>query len=276
MAFLDSSKANIAYKLALGKIHTSNTRESFNEPESTLPITMGQFAWADKIHPSDPAHASNVGIVSSLLTITLVAVSGTDATGKASSYYCKLGASVPTELIGKINPRTGSAYAANDRIGNFIPSSVHQNYRPKLFKGVVETTPLDASDWFVDCFAGVVTQEIDNVAAMIDYSTGGTLQAYIYIGSTITDAIKSAASNIIFYDKKTVGNGITGVIDGTNAFFSLQADPDIGSEHVYLNGTLQTNGSSADYVITNSIIEFNTLAIPRTSDILTVSYRTTF
>lgn len=274
MSFLDTTKANIAYKLALGKIHTNNNRESFNEPESTLAVTMGQYAWADKIHPSNPADGSNTGIVSSLLTLILSPVSGTDGTGIFSAYYCKLGASVPAQLVGKINPRTGAAYAAFDRIGNIIPSSAGAAYRPKLFKGAVETTPLDASDWFIDPFAGVVAQETDVPASMQDYSTTGTVQAYIYIGRTVSDAITAASTAITFYDKQKVGNGITGALDGVNTTYILAHTPDAGSEHVYLNGALQNGGASVDYTISGDTIVFSSI-IPVAEDVLIVSYRVT-
>lgn len=278
MSFVDQSKANIAYKLALGKIHTNNNRESFNEPESTMPVVMGQFSWGEKLHPSDPTHASNAGIVSSLITLNLVAVSGTDGTGTPSAYYCKLGGTVPADLVGKINPRTGVAYAANDRVGNIIPASAGAAYRPKLFKDAVETTPLDASDWFIDCFAGVVTQETDVPASMINYSTGGTVQAYIYIGKTIADAIGSAtaaASATSFHDKKTIGAGITGSLDGVNKTFVLDHIPDVNSEHVFLNGMLMNAGSSVDYTISGNTITFSNEMIPQSVDSLLVSYRTT-
>lgn len=273
-----TTKANIASKLALGKIHTSNSREFFNEPESSLAITMGQFAWAEKLHPTNPSDASNAGIVTSLLTLTLAAVSGTDGTGTSSSYYCKLGGSVPAQLVGKINPRTGAAYAPNDRIGNLIPASAGSAYRPKLFRGAVETTPLDASDWFIDCFAGVVTQEDDAPASMVDYSTTGTVQAYVYIGKTVAEALTSvaaAASSVAFYDKKTIGNGITGVLDGINDTFTLANAPTAGSEHVYLNGLLQNAGASIDYTISGAVLTFTSACVPLATDSLVVSYRTT-
>ncbi len=278
MSFLDTTKSNIAYKLALGKIHTNNLRESFNEPESTLPISMGQYAWANKIHPTTPGDASNTGVVSSLTTLTLSAVSGTDGTGVPSAYYCKLGSSVPADLVGKINPRTGVAYAAYDRVGNIIPASAGSAYRPKLFKGAVETTPLDASDWFIDCFAGVVSQETDVPASMVDYSTNSTVQAYIYIGKTVSDAIntaQAAASATTFYDKKTVGIGVSGAIDGVNRVFTLQAAPDADSEHIYLNGILLRPGMVFDYTISGNVITLSDFCIPIATDNLVVSYRTT-
>jgi len=278
MAFLDQSKSNIAYKLALGKIHTNNGRESFNEPESTLPISMGQYAWAQKIHPVTPNDSSNSGVVSSLITLTLSAVSGTDGTGVPSAYYCKLGASVPADLVGKINPRTGVAYAAFDRVGNIIPASAGAAYRPKLLNGAVETTPMDASDWFIDCFAGVVTQETDVPASMVNYGSNGTVQAYIYVGKTVADAISQAqatASATTYHDKKTVGNGVTGALDGVNRVFELTNVPDANSEHVYINGVLQASGALADYTLSGAVITFAAYAVPTSLDILTVSYRVT-
>lgn len=278
MSFVSDTKANIAFKLALGKIHTNNNREVFNEPESSGFISMGQFAWAQKIHPEDPAHATNSGIVSSLITVKLEAVSGTDGTGIPSAYYCKLDSTVPASLVGKINPRTGAAYAAGDRVGNIIPAAAGIAYRPKLFNGAVETTPLDASDWFIDCFAGVVAQETDVPANMVNYGTTGTVQCYIYIGKTVADAIttvQQAASATTFYDKQMVGNGVTGTIDGVNATFTLANVPDINSDHLYLNGVLQNAGASVDYTIASNVITFVGTSIPVVGDTLIVSYRTT-
>lgn len=277
MTTIIDSKANLAFKLAVGKVHTSNLRDPCNEPESTQAISMGQFAWAEKIHPVNPSDASNAGIVTSLLTLNLVAVSGTDGTGVPTAYFCRLGAAVPAQLTGKINPRTGSAYAAFDRIGNIVPAMAGAAYRPKLYKGAVETTPLDASDWVIDCFAGVITQESDVPASMVDYGSTGTVQAYIYIGKTVSDAIavvQAAATTVTFHDKKTVGRGITGAINGVNTTFVLDNVPDVDSEHFYYNGMLMNAGTTVDYTLTGKTIEFLSY-VPIVGDSLIVSYRTT-
>lgn len=276
MTTIIDTKANIAFKQAVGKIHTSNLRDPCNEPESTQAITMGQYAWAEKIHPSNPTDVSNSGVVSSLLTLSLVAVSGTDTTGVPTAYYCRLGASVPAQLVGKVNPRTGSAYAAFDRIGNIIPAVAGTLYRPKLFKGAVETTPLDASDWNIDCFAGVVTQEADVPASMVDYGSTGTVQAYVYIGKTVAEAlatVQAAATSIVFHDKKVVGNGIIGAMDGVNDTFVLDYLPSTNSEHVYFNGMLQNSGTTIDYILVDKSIVFTSIT-PVVGDALVVSYRT--
>ncbi len=279
MSFIDSSKANIAYKLALGKIHTNNGRESFNEPESTVPVSMGQFAWAQALHPYDPDDASNIGVISNLLTLTLGEVSGTDGTGVASAWYCYLPAVLPVKLTGKINPRTGVAYVGGDRVGNLIPASAGPAYRPRIFSGASEITALDASDWFIDCFAGVLTQESDVPASMVAYGTTGTVQAYVYIGDTVSEAlkkVKAIASATTFYDKCVVGDGIVGAMDGTNRVFTIQVIPDTNSEHLYLNGVLLRAGAGFDYTLVgNTITIMEVWPAPEAADSLSISYRKT-
>lgn len=277
MSILDTTKANIAYKLALGRAHTNNSREFFNEPENSQALVMAQNAWASAIHPTDPADPSNAGVVSSLITLNLMPVSGTDSTGKASAYVCVLGAVVPTDLVDKINPRTSAVYAPFDRVGFLIPSFVGAAYTPKLYKNGVETTPLDASDWYIDCYAGIITQETDVPAVMIDYSTGGTVDAYVYIGKTVAEAIAeagAAAQSVHFHDKKTVGNGITGATDGVNTVYVLDNVPAAGSEHIYLNGILLRPGAGNDYELSGATITLAGYLKPTANDNFVVSYRT--
>lgn len=274
MAFQDTSKANIAYKLALGKIHTNNLREPANEPESTRAIVAAQYAWGEAIHPTTPSDSSNANIVSSLVTLNLTPVSGTNGTGVYSAYYCVVPNPVPASLAGKINPKTNAVFAVGDRIGNIIPASMGYNYTPRLYKNSTETPPLDASDWFIDCYAGVVSQETDNTGAMIDYSTNGTVQCYVYIGKNVAESIVAAGTAIKFYDKQKVGNGITGVIDGSNKVFTLAHVPNAGSDHVYFNGMLLEQGATEDYTLSGAVITFSDDYTPTTLDKFCVSYRT--
>jgi hypothetical protein len=59
------------------------------------------------------------------------------------------------------------------------------------------------------------------------------------------------SQEIYFVDKETP----TGTVDDMNMIFELQHQPVADSEHVYINGILQTPGDTADYVIaTNQII----------------------
>lgn len=56
----------------------------------------------------------------------------------------------------------------------------------------------------------------------------------------------------VFKDKETP----LGLIDGTNKVFTLKYTPVENSEHIYLNGVLQDNGETNDYIISGSTITF--------------------
>jgi hypothetical protein len=269
MSYILDTFARAAFKRLIGKSHTSNTRDPANEPIASAFVISAQNVWAQKINPT-PADGTNVGIVSDLITLNLEPVSGTANSGKYASYRAKLGASVPSSLTGKINRQTGVAYVANDYVGDIIPQSFGDSFRPKLYKSGVETPPLDASDWFIDTSAGVITQEEDVTGAMIDYSTGGTVQCYVYIGAFVADSLQNVSSSVpVFYDLQTIGDGITGTIDGTNDTFLLSNTPVASSVHVYLNGLL-----TKDFTLSGANVVFNTESIPKVGWELIVSYRT--
>jgi hypothetical protein len=253
----------------LGKSHSSAGRDVANEPFSSGFTLSAQTMWLKKINPV-PSHTDNVGIVSDLVTLILEPISGTANTGKYSAYRCKLGGSVPASLVGKLNRQTDASYAAGDYVGDIIPQAYGDGFRPKLFRGATETPPLDASDWFVDTYAGIVSQEEDVPSAMLDYSTTGTVQCYIYIGQLVSDAI--SASFPTFYDNQTIGNGITGEINGVNRVFTLAHTPTAGSEVVMLNGLATT-----DYVLVGNVITMGIGSTPQSdaayTDQLSASYR---
>jgi hypothetical protein len=62
----------------------------------------------------------------------------------------------------------------------------------------------------------------------------------------------------------------SGAINGTNAVFTLANTPKVGTEHVYLNGILQDEGSGNDYTISGGTITFSFNL--STGDKLRVSY----
>jgi hypothetical protein len=255
MAYILDTFARAAFKRLVGKSHTSNTRDPANEPIASNFTISAQNVWAEKVY-------FGASCVSDLITLTLEGVSGTANSGKYAAYRAKITGSVPVSLVGKINRQTGVAYAIGDYVGDIIPQSFGDSFRPKLFKGAVETPPLDASDWFLDASAGVLTQEEDTSVSMIDYSTTGTIQCYIYTGSFVADVLTSEA--IDFYDDAIV----TGLTDGVNCIFSLAHTPKEGSIQVYLNG-LKTR----DFVLTGSTLTMGIDSTPRDTTELSVSYR---
>jgi hypothetical protein len=267
MSFSVTTYANAVFKRLLGKSHTVSSRDPGNESIPSTFTLSAQSIWASKLNPV-PGNGANTGLISDLVTLTLEPVSGTANSGKYAAYRCKIGASVPTSLVGKINRQTGLVYAIGDYVGDIIPQQFGDGFRPKLFKGATETPPLDASNWFLDCSAGVLAQEEVVPAAMLDYSTTGTVQCYIYIGAFVSDALISDA--ITFYDYQTLGSGVTGVIDGSNAVFTLDHVPAANSVHLFLNGLL-----TKDFTVNGSQITIggSTIAAMTSSWELYVNYR---
>ena len=258
MAYILDTFARAAFKRLVGKSHTSNTRDPANEPIASNFTIAAQNVWASKVTPG-------ASCVSALVTLTLEGVSGTANTGKYASYRCKITGSVPASLVGKTNRQTGAVYAVGDYVGDIIPQSFGDSFRPKLFKGAVETPPLDASDWFLDPSAGVITQEEDATGSMIDYSTTGTLQCYIYIGSFVSDVLVSQSD--VFYENQTVGNGMTGTTDGVNCTFVLDHTPKAGTMQVYLNGLRTT-----DFTLSGDTLTMALESTPRDTTELSASY----
>jgi hypothetical protein len=64
----------------------------------------------------------------------------------------------------------------------------------------------------------------------------------------------------------------SGIIDGVNKKFTLDYYPISNSEHLFLNGILQENGESFDYIIEGKLITFN--EAPFKNMRLLCSYRT--
>lgn len=64
----------------------------------------------------------------------------------------------------------------------------------------------------------------------------------------------------------------SGTINGTNTNFTLASTPNIGTEQVFINGSLLNAGANSDYVVDGSTITF-TLA-PQSGDVLLVNYVT--
>lgn len=209
MAFIDKTKANYSFKVLQGKAHTANDRELANETIASGLILSSDRIFADKID-SIPGSIANAGIISEQIILTIKPIAGSDGQnlGTWAGYRCYLEGTVPTSLIGVINPLTGVTYSIGDTVGNIIPQSFGQDFRPILYSdsgATIEISPSDASDWFLDTYSGVIVQEADVPLNMFKTSTtlsgphNGRLKAYIYIGEYVIDKLVAPnnGSNII-------------------------------------------------------------------------------
>lgn len=103
-----------------------------------------------------------------------------------------------------------------------------------------------------------------NTIWFCNVAQGGTL------GTTAVTFLQINAAGLTasnFVDKETP----TGALNGSNTTYTLANTPVAGSEHVYLNGTLQDVGAGNDYTINNAVITM--LSAPTAADKIKVSYR---
>lgn len=121
-------------------------------------------------------------------------------------------------------------------------------------------------DVLLETGAGIVRARIPNSGSVSLEVTGNI--NLIGGGQFQTAGTPIFASGGIFVDKEVP----TGVINGVNVTFTLASTPQVGSEHVFLNGELQNPGGSNDYTISGSTITFN-VAPPTSTSALLVDYR---
>jgi hypothetical protein len=124
-------------------------------------------------------------------------------------------------------------------------------------------------------------------ALSLDFAVGDYV---IYNGTTweksdTTDAVASVAgrtgvvtltaSDLSDFGTAVAGKFVTretptGLVNGTNATFTLANTPVVGTESVFLNGILQEPGAGNDYTISGGTITY--LSAPVTGDKIRVSY----
>lgn len=294
MAFDINTKANIAFKRALGKVHSSNDRDPANEPKATKLLIGAQDIWAKSVHP-DPLNAENDGIIArgetgdahgkgsaDRLILEMEPISGTDNYGPYSGFYITVPSTVPAQLVGKTNPMysDGRTFQPGDRVGNIIPSFFGFDLRPQVFNGSTEISVSHESDWYLDAYAGIFTQEDDEPAKMVNYGSNGYVHCYVYVGDYVSDRLSGlgGGTTYVFHENQTIGNGVSGTIDGVNKDFTLDNTPVTGSQQVFLNGMIQTPVD--DYTISGNVITFveppEVVTIDSTNypDQIMVNYRT--
>ena len=89
------------------------------------------------------------------------------------------------------------------------------------------------------------------------------------IPNTATATLESLGDAVTLpVSSRVVREEPTGLVDGSNATFTLANTPVAGSEEVYLNGLLLNEG--VDYTISGNTITM--ITIPETGDYLRVSY----
>tara|TARA_B100000614_G_scaffold262903_1_gene299873 strand:- start:42383 stop:43336 length:954 start_codon:yes stop_codon:yes gene_type:complete len=186
MAFEAATERNIALKKLLAKAHTTNNKGVNNEAiASQISIAANQII--GEVIPSDPATAYHLGLVE-----FVEAELELDNTSSGKSYRLKF----PDDYGGDFGSGSQGLYIGDVTFAvpffyndNPVQSDDSGGYQPRLFDNGVEVPLLDASDWFFDYFACLLTSEDD-----LSLGSTGTVQLYIYTGTTVQDHIDDTAN----------------------------------------------------------------------------------
>lgn len=225
MALSSSSKENISLKKLVGKAHTSNSLEAFNESKTTG-LTL-----------------STSSIFAETISTTPTSTNLYDITGDTVEYVRLVATALPESLVdGKYHafklslPANYEASSSNAKAGTLsflnsqdintsvgklqlVPPSFSDSYEAKAYYGGNSTKGngtriplLDDRSWYLDYFNGVLFQEIPPNDANENPSH---VEAFIYTGNMASTQIENGSVDL---SSSSVGElsdiDITGIQDG--------------------------------------------------------------
>lgn len=249
----------ISLKKLAGKAHTSNDKDLANEG---LPsgVTMAVDTVFGETITTTPSSTALYTITSNVEYIRFPAtfIAGADTINGRHGFELKLPSDYETHSS---NPKKGTYPFLNDQVINatfgalqIVPTSFSSDYEPKPFyggtsvKGSGTQVPiLDARDWYLDCFNGVLFQQ-DPPGTGAHSENPDYVEAYLYIGDMLTEKLVSAG----LVRSKTVHFLNTDRVAGTSISVSPSdfstADYEDDKIDVFLNGQLLHSGSSVQIV----------------------------
>lgn len=201
MALSESSKENISLKKLVGKAHTSNANEAFNESKSTS-ITLSTNTIFSESIPASPTSTNLYDKTSNIVEyVRLVATQLPESLVDGKYHAFKL--SLPNDYESSSSNSKKSTLSflnsqdINSSVGKLqtVPPNFSDNYEAKVYhsgnatKGNGTRIPLlDARSWYLDYFNGILFQETPPVDASENPSH---VEAFIYIGDMADTAIAS-------------------------------------------------------------------------------------
>jgi hypothetical protein len=197
MALSSSSKENISLKKLVGKAHTSNNLEAFNESKSTG-ITISSQAVISETIPSSPSNTNLYDITSNVVEyVRLVATPLNESIVDGKYHAFKLSLPADYETSSSSAKAGTSIFLNNQDIHltngalQVVPPSFYDAYEAKVYyggdgtKGSGTRIPLlDNRSWYLDYFNGIIFQETppDN-----SNENPTHVEAYIYIGKMASE-----------------------------------------------------------------------------------------
>ena len=206
MALSSSSKENISLKKLVGKSHTSNAQEAFNENKTSGLTLSTTSIFGDEI-PSSPNSDSLHSITGSVEYVRLTATPLQESSVDGRFHAFKL--SLPGQYEdNSSNEKSGTAPFINSTdlhssTGSLqlVPPNFSNSYEAKVYHGNPDENGdfpvgqriflLDERSWYLDYFSGILFQETPPENADLDPTF---VDAYIYIGDMANQKITTAAS----------------------------------------------------------------------------------
>lgn len=206
MALSSSSKENISLKKLVGKSHTSNAQEAFNENKTSGLTLSTTSIFGDEI-PSSPNSDSLHSITGSVEYVRLTATPLQESSVDGRFHAFKL--SLPDQYeANSFNEKSGTAPFTNSTdlhsstgLLQLVPPNFSNSYEAKVYHGNPDENGnfpvgqriflLDERSWYLDYFSGILFQETPPENANLDPTF---VEAYIYIGEMANQKITSAAS----------------------------------------------------------------------------------
>lgn len=206
MALSSSSKENISLKKLVGKSHTSNAQEAFNENKTSGLTLSTTSIFGDEI-PSSPNSDSLHSITGSVEYVRLTATPLQESSVDGRFHAFKL--SLPDQYeANSSNEKSGTAPFTNSTdlhsstgLLQLVPPNFSNSYEAKVYHGNPDENGnfpvgqriflLDERSWYLDYFSGILFQETPPENANLDPTF---VEAYIYIGEMANQKITSAAS----------------------------------------------------------------------------------
>ena len=269
MALEDSAKINLALKKIQGKAQTSNQKDVFNEClGSNVSIGAATIFGKSIPTPVSSSHYTIIGSTVEMVRFEVSPIAGTkDDAGLFQGFELKLPSNYESNSS---NPKAGTGNFVNGKVLNttngglqLVPPSFNNGYTVKAYHtssgaGVTtEITPLDARDWVLDYFNGIVFQQDppSNTAENPIFVDG-----FLYIEDFVDDLLTSGGGG----GGSASAQGPTGALQFHTGSSGISVSANLtfltASNTLFITGTLIVSGAieaNTFDIISTTITEIN-------------------
>ena len=235
MSFTGDSKQQIALKKLIGKAHTKNEAEFFNESR-TSGLTVSFDKIIGETIPVNPTSTNLYDITDNVVEYVRLPVVGLNDSKQGGRFH-GFAATLPAAYAtSSSNPLKGSGEFTNNKeihstkgIVQLVPDTFADAYAVKVYKGGDATTKgsgtqipkLDSRNWYFDYFNGILFQQTPPTDAADDPDF---VEVYVYIGKMANKKAGSLSSMWEIVSGELVP---TGIIDGNTGVFAADFNIDL-------------------------------------------------